>query len=95
MPMRMRTPTTTVKCATTRLTTPPPSVGLSLEFVQAHHEGELAAWRPTKLRLLRRVLTSLSGNDDALELNTTTSFYQHMLGGHSKPSTTCWHQSWL
>ena len=60
-------------------------VGLSLEFVQAHHEGELAGMETYRVYLEASegdVLTSLSGNDEfALELNTTTSFYQHMLGG--------------
>ena len=80
------TPTTTVKCATTRLTTPPLwKVWASLEFVQAHHEGELAGMETYRVYLEASegdVLTSLSGNDEfALELNTTTSFYQHALGG--------------
>ncbi|MDC3397083.1 hypothetical protein OAW57_00145, partial [Flavobacteriales bacterium] len=60
-------------------------VGLSLEFVQAHHEGELAGMETYRVYLEASegdVLTSLSGNDEfALELNTTTSFYQHALGG--------------
>ena len=60
-------------------------VGLSLELVQAHAYGELAGMETYRVYLDVEegdVLTSLSGNDEfALELNTTTSFYQHALGG--------------
>ena len=60
-------------------------VGLSLELVQAHAYGELAGMETYRVYLdvaEGDVLTSLSGNDEfALELNTTTSFYQHALGG--------------
>ena len=60
-------------------------VGLSLELVQAHAYGELAGMETYRVYLDAAegdVLTSLSGNDEfALELNTTTSFYQHALGG--------------
>ena len=50
-------------------------VGLSLEFVQAHHEGELAGMETYRVYLdasAGDVLTSLSGNDEfALALSTT------------------------
>jgi len=59
--------------------------GLSFELVAEHNAGELAGLQTYRVYLeLNDALdqvTSFTGDDNfALELNTTTSFYQHALG---------------
>ena len=59
--------------------------GMSLELVAEHLDGELAGMETYRIYLdlaaASDVVTSFSGSEDfALELNTTTSFYQHPLG---------------
>ena len=59
--------------------------GLSMELVAEHLDGELAGMETYRIYLdlasASDVVTSFSGSEDfALELNTTTSFYQHPLG---------------
>ena len=60
--------------------------GMSLELVAEHLDGELAGMETYRVYLdlaaASDVVTSFSGSEEfALELNTTTSFYQHALGG--------------
>ena len=59
--------------------------GMSLELVAEHLDGELAGMETYRVYLdlasASDVVTSISGSEEfALELNTTTSFYQHPLG---------------
>ena len=58
---------------------------MSLELVAEHLDGELAGMETYRVYLdlasASDVVTSISGSEEfALELNTTTSFYQHPLG---------------
>ena len=60
--------------------------GLSLELVASHESGALAGMQTYRIYLdvahADDQVTSFTGNDEfALALNTTTSFYQHELGG--------------
>ena len=60
--------------------------GLSYELVASHEAGDLAGMRTYRIYLdvanATDQVTSFTGNDEfALELNTTTSFYQNALGG--------------
>ena len=67
--------------------------GLSLELVASHSEGELAGMRTYRVYLdvahADDQVTSFTGNDEfALELNTTTTFYQNAFGGATSNDLT-------
>ena len=71
------------------------SIGSGTRLRRIGRHGNL----PRVPRGPRRCVTSLSGNDEfALELNTTTSFYQHALGGATPSDINGamleWFQSW-